>query len=98
MVHWRDISQTRFDLEYKEKRPLLVQTGLEFNGRFRRAVERESLLRDFGNITISIGTAESYTGRRAMAVTLHEYITGMMKPQTEHSLGNETYYLFGQNT
>lgn len=59
-VRWEDLSAERFEAEYKERRPLIVVTGLAYNARLRAAVEREALLEEYGDMVVSLGTAESY--------------------------------------
>jgi hypothetical protein len=92
------LTQKEFDTVWKEQRPVIVQTGLAYNAAFRRAVARDALLAEWGEMPVSMGTAESYTGRRGLTVPLREYIEEMMGEQTTQTLGNETFYLFGGNT
>lgn len=67
-VQWADLSVERFDSEYKEQRPVIVVTGLDYNKRLRAAVAREALLEEYGDMIVSLGTAESYTGRSSIQV------------------------------
>ena len=97
-VHWKDLSAEQFESQFKEKRPVIIVTGLEYNARLRAAVDREALLAEYGEMVVSLGTAESYTGKRAIQVPFRRYIEEMITvPQTLDSLGNETFYLFGSN-
>ena len=97
-VHWDDMTTERFESEFKEKKPVIIVTGLDYNARLRAAVDREPLLAEYGDMVVSLGTAESYTGRRSIQVPFRRYIEEMITvPQTLDTLGNETFYLFGSN-
>ena len=98
-VRMEDLDGGRFEAHYKERRPLVVITGLEYNARLRMALDREALLAEYGDMVVSLGTAESYTGKSTVHVPFRRYIEEMITaPQTLHSLGNETYYLFGSSS
>ena len=91
-----DLTADEFEARFKEKQPVIVVTGMPYNQRLREAVERDSLLAEYGDMIVSLGTAESYTGRTSLQVPFRRYINEMItQPQTLESLGNETYYLFG---
>lgn len=97
-VLWDDMTTERFESEYKEQKPVIIVTGLDYNIKLRAAVDREPLLAEYGDMVVSLGTAESYTGRRSIQVPFRKYIEEMVPvPQTLDSLGNETFYLFGSN-
>ena len=56
------------------------------------------LLAEYGEMVVSLGTAESYTGKRTIQIPFRRYIEDMITvPQTLETLGNETYYLFGSH-
>ena len=97
-VRAEDLSVAEFEAKYKEIKPVIVVTGLGYNARLRAAVDREALLAEYGDMAVSLGTAESYTGKSTLKVPFRRYINDMITvPQTLDSLGNETYYLFGSN-
>ena len=73
----------------RRKIAVIVVTGMPYNQRLREAVERDSLLAEYGDMIVSLGTAELQSAELALGSRryINETIT---KPQTLESLGNET--------
>ena len=94
-VRASELSMAEFSAEVWNKRAIIVVGGLDENARFRSDTEPEALARRFGNKTVHLGTANSYTGRVGRDTSLREYINYTMTPQPADRSGAETWYLFG---
>lgn len=84
-----------FVADYAGKKPIIL-TGFKANLDFRDAMSRDSLLAGFGNTSIVLSASNSYTKEKRYT-TLRDYMTRYMHPVSLDSLGNETFYLFGDN-
>ena len=74
----------------------VVLKGMSDQSLFRARSSKSALLRDYGQSLITVATANTHSYRK-IQMTLCEYVTKVMKPQTLDTLGNETLYHFGDN-
>ena len=81
--------------DYAGKIPIILVDG-KHNQHFRAHVTRERLLAQYGDVRVILSASNSYT-KHKKTVSVQKYVNNMMKKQTIRSLGNETWYLFGDN-
>lgn len=89
-VSYRDFIQ-----RYAYSRPVILR-GLTDNTRFRRLCSKQRLLEEFGDGTVRLSTANTFSYRK-VDVSFREYVDVLLKPQPPDALGNDTLYLFGDN-
>ncbi|GMH36190.1 hypothetical protein BSKO_04058 [Bryopsis sp. KO-2023] len=87
----RAIEDYLFEAFYLEQKPVII-VGTE-NERFARLTEKGALLEKYGDIEVTLSSANSISYRKSPKL-FRDYISDM-KPQTLDRLGNETFYLFG---
>ncbi|KAG0710377.1 Craniofacial development protein 2 [Chionoecetes opilio] len=58
---------------------------------------RSTLLEDYGHMAVRLSSANSYSYQKLDTTLLH-YCHTHLHPQSLNNLGNETFYLFGDNT
>jgi hypothetical protein len=98
-----DMSTERFASEYKEKKPVIILTGLDYNAQLRAIVDRQPLIAEYGdmNVTVSIAPErdlpKNYSAPgRFFSVPFREYIEEMMPVSVSlDTPGEQSYYLFG---
>lgn len=91
----RNMSLETFTTTYYEKRPVIVEFGLERNRRVREMMSPRAMIDRFGQEMVTLGTANSYTGRTQRRMSLREYLEYVAEPRTARQRGDETFYLFG---
>lgn len=94
-IHMQDITLDQFLNNFLGQAPVIIEQGLAFNALFRSSCSLNEMLRKYGNETIQLGTANTYTGRTSKRVKLQDYISYMTVPQPEDRWGNASWYLFG---
>ena len=88
----------RFFAEFWDRRPVILRGATRsLNARFRHETSPGELVRNWGNATLLLSTANtaSYDKTR---VSLRDYVEHMMGPQNETRLGRDTLYQFGDQT
>jgi hypothetical protein len=103
-VHWQNMTTERFESEYKEQKPVIIITGLDYNAKLRSVLDRKALLAEYGDMLVTVSIAPerdlpaSYSGGRYLSVPLREYIKQMMTvAQDLGNPGDQSWYLFGRN-
>ena len=97
--HSDKLSVADFVGDYAGKRPVILTYGLTRKQEaisFGERTLRAPLLDSFGNASVILSASNSYT-KEKVTKTLSAYIRENMGEQTLSSLGNETFYLFGDN-
>jgi hypothetical protein len=87
------LSLDKFERVYNRKKPVIVQGGEDSNAHFRKMVQKENLLADFGKIEVMLGSANAYT-KGVRKATLSEYVHNI-RPHDLSKSGKATEYLFG---
>ena len=91
-----DLTVPTFVADYAGKNPVII-IDKTHNRDFSQHVTKTKLISNFGNIKVILSASNSYT-KAKKTVTVEQYInTIMATPQTLKSLGNESWYLFGDN-
>lgn len=67
--------------------PVVIETGLQRNLRFRRATQRAELLRRFGHTDIVLSSANTFSYAKK-TVSLDHYLEHMMAPRTLDDVGS----------
>mmetsp|Transcript_20702 Transcript_20702/g.53029 ORF Transcript_20702/g.53029 Transcript_20702/m.53029 type:complete len:345 (-) Transcript_20702:101-1135(-) len=88
------MTQELFDVYYRDRRPVII-VGTRNEG-FREQTRKERLLREFGDVVVTLSTANTISHKKT-PIKLGSYIAGM-HPHDRERRGNETLYLFGPNT
>jgi len=86
------LTRNEFLHRYAYSEPVIIR-NID-NRLFRQLSTRERLLHDFGDVTIQLSSANTYSYHRVTA-TFGEYVKQYMRPQNLNMKGNETFYLFG---
>lgn len=95
-VEAKDLTVPAFIGDYAGKRPVII-VDHEHNKHFPPYITKEKLKQDFGQIQVILSASNSYT-KDKKTVSVNHYVNKIMaQPQTLKSLGNETFYLFGDN-
>jgi hypothetical protein len=98
--HSDDVSVAAFVGDYAGKRPVILAYGARRKAEahaFGKRTLRGPLAAGFGNNTVILSASNSYTKAKVTKL-LRDYIDeNMAGEQTLASLGNETFYLFGDN-
>jgi len=94
-INAKDVSQEEFLQKYAHHTPVLIEGG-DDNLDFRRMCQRGNLLQSWGDATVKLSSANTYS-YGTKDVTLRHYIETMITPQNLNTLANETYYFFGYN-
>lgn len=89
------ISYSDFLDRFAYSRPVILR-GLTDNTKFRRLCSKQNLLKEYGDRTVRLSTANTYSYRK-VDVSFREYVEELMKPQSVDALGNDTLYFFGDN-
>ncbi|XP_053393568.1 jmjC domain-containing protein 8-like isoform X2 [Mercenaria mercenaria] len=94
-VSIHSFSQQLFEDNYAYEKPVIIK-GSTDNTKFRKLCEKSALLDRYGDkiVRLSSANTHSYSKRD---VKLKKYVNEIMKPQTLDTLGNETFYWFGDN-
>lgn len=89
------LSQEEFLKSYAYKTPVILRDVAE-NSLFRALSRRKPLLDRFGQATIQLSSANTYSYEKRR-VNLREYCDNYMGPQKLDTPGNETFFLFGDH-
>ena len=89
------LSQLEFLEKFSETRPVILE-GVPPQTRFKRASTKWRLLADYGPDLITVATANTHSYTKTQ-MTLCDYVSHHVRPQSPHALGNETFYHFGDN-
>lgn len=89
------VSHAHFLESFAFSRPVILR-GLTDNTRFRELCSKQNLLKKYGNLTVRLSTANTYSYTK-VDVTFRQYVEELMKPQSVDALGNDTLYFFGDN-
>lgn len=83
--------------KYWDQKPVIIRGGtLGNNARFRELVSKESLLRNYGNVSVTLSTANTNSYDK-VPMALEHYIRDLMGPQPIERSGIDTLYHFGDN-
>jgi ribosomal protein L16 Arg81 hydroxylase len=94
-IQTNKLTRAAFISEYAGKQPVILVND-QHNKDFRQHVTKESIITNYGLYNVILSASNSYT-KHKKTVSVKEYVETMMKQQTIDSLGNETWYLFGDN-
>ncbi|XP_077130359.1 jmjC domain-containing protein 8 [Ranitomeya variabilis] len=96
-VERRDASITysEFIERYAYKRPVIIE-GITDNSEFRSLCRKEQLLRTYGDRSVRLSTANTYSYEK-VDVPFQDYVSRLLGPQDLDSLGVDTLYFFGDN-
>ncbi|XP_071975827.1 jmjC domain-containing protein 8-like [Engystomops pustulosus] len=89
------ITYSEFIEQYAYKRPVIIQ-GITDNSEFRSLCRREKLLQMYGDRSVRLSTANTYSYDK-VDVPFQEYVEHLLRPQDLDSLGVDTLYFFGDN-
>jgi len=95
-----DIKDTSFSLkqflkEYSTSRPFIVRDSSN-NDLFRALARKAELISSYGHTTVTLSSANSYSYEK-VKMSFSEYCDKHTGPQSINTLGNETFYMFGDN-
>lgn len=94
-VETASLTQKDFLNKYAYNEPLVIK-GASDNEKFRILTQRPALMDGYGHTTIRLSSANSYSYAKR-DVTFHEYCEKHTHSQKLDTLGNETFYFFGDN-
>ena len=80
-----DLSLDEFLREYKNRLPVITSTS---NERTRMQTEKSRILSQYGQEIVTLGTSNTYTGRKSTRTKLQDYIAYMENRTTQT---NETW-------
>ncbi|XP_047486050.1 jmjC domain-containing protein 8-like [Penaeus chinensis] len=89
------LSQEDFIKKYAYSEPVVIK-GATDNQVFQTLTRRSALLEGYGHTTVRLSSANSYSYDKR-DVTFNEYCVRHVHPQKLTTLGNETFYFFGDN-
>ncbi|XP_072298923.1 jmjC domain-containing protein 8 [Eucyclogobius newberryi] len=90
-----NISYKDFMERFAFSGPVILR-GLTDNTKFRRLCSKKNLLREYGDRTVRLSTANTHSYRK-VDVSFREYVENFLRPQAHDALGNDTLYFFGDN-
>lgn len=90
------LTQDQFILRYAYTEPVVIR-GASDNKLFQTLTRRAALLDGFGYMTVRLSSANSYSYLK-QDTTLQHYCNNQLHPQSLSTLGNETFYFFGDNS
>lgn len=91
------LTQEEFESLHEEREPVIIAVPLELNAAFRSLTTKERLVKDYGEKSLVLSTANtnSYAKRR---MTLKQYTAQIVdRPTTLSDRGDSTFYHFGDN-
>jgi len=89
------LSQDEFLKLYAYNEPFIIRDGTN-NDLFRALTGKEELLSRYGEYIVRLSSANSYSYDKK-DMTFTEYCHKHLYPQNKYTLGNETFYMFGDN-
>lgn len=91
----RSLTQEEFLAKYAYSRPVIIRDAAD-NDLFRALTHRSRLLERYGESVVRLSSANSYSYEKR-DITFASYCRDYMAPQRITTLGNETFYMFGDN-
>ncbi|XP_050731322.1 jmjC domain-containing protein 8-like isoform X1 [Eriocheir sinensis] len=91
----KTLKQDDFLERYAYNQPVVIR-GMSDNELFQTLTRRKTLLEGYGHMTVRLSSANSYSYQK-QDTTLRHYCNNYLHPQSLNTLGNETFYLFGDN-
>ena len=85
-----DLTLNRFLREYKNRKPVVITSTS--NDKTITQTEKSRILSQYGQEIVTLGTSNTYTGRKSTRTKLQDYIAYMENRTTQT---NETWYMFG---
>jgi len=89
------LSQFEFLERYAYDAPVVIRLS-KTNRKIHEMSERSVMLEKYGHNLIRLSTANTHSYNK-VDVTLRYYIEELLRPQSLDTLGNETFYWFGDN-
>lgn len=89
------IKNEEFLDSYAFEKPVIFE-NVNDNTKFRLMTSKRALLEKYENNTIVLSTANTHSYEKTK-MTLREYITQILKPQSLQESGKNTLYFFGDN-
>ncbi|CAL1531878.1 unnamed protein product, partial [Lymnaea stagnalis] len=89
------LTQQEFLSSYAFEKPIVIK-GATDNTVFQAQCHKDAMMRDHASKHIRLSSANTHSYDKA-DVTLEYYVNHVMKPQALTTLGNETFYWFGDN-
>nr|XP_020443586.1 jmjC domain-containing protein 8 [Monopterus albus] len=89
------LSYHEFIERYAYNKPVIIR-GLTDNTKFRLLCSKSSLLEEYGDRTVRLSTANTYSYRK-VDVPFQDYVNILLRPQSADALGSDTLYFFGDN-
>jgi hypothetical protein len=95
---YETLSTAEFREKYAGRRPVIVveSHGKRRNERFEKLTTKPALLESYGNISLVLSTANSYT-KLKRTVAVKTYLNSYLVDQSLVKGGVDTYYWFGDN-
>ncbi|XP_014663520.1 PREDICTED: jmjC domain-containing protein 8-like [Priapulus caudatus] len=90
-----DLTQEQFLEEYARRKTVIIRHPRD-NDLFRDGCKRHNLLKNYGSKIIRLSSANTYSYKK-VDTTLEHYINHLLNVQPSDTLGNETWYWFGDN-
>jgi len=96
-IPWRDgtLEQEEFIKKYAYSMPVIIRDGAN-NDLFRALTEKGELLNKYGGSIVRLSSANSFSYEKR-DISFHDYCRNHIRPQNRNTLGNETFYMFGDN-
>ncbi|XP_068223421.1 jmjC domain-containing protein 8-like [Palaemon carinicauda] len=95
MVEDGTLTQEQFLQRYAYSQPVVIR-GATDNKVFRSLTHRKALLDGYGHTTVRLSSANSYSYAKR-DISFQDYCSNHVHPQKLSTLGNETFYFFGDN-
>ena len=88
----------RFYAEYWTKKPVIIvrATAGDLNAQFRERTTRQALLEQYGNVSLTLSSANTNSYNRRLE-SLSDYVRTRMGMQNISHSGVDTWYQFGDN-
>ncbi|KAK8747922.1 hypothetical protein OTU49_016232 [Cherax quadricarinatus] len=90
------LTQDEFLERYAYSKPVVIK-GASHNQLFKSRTRRSVLLNNYGHMTVRLSSANSYSYAKK-DMSFKDYCNHHIHPQQLSALGNETFYLFGDNS
>ncbi|XP_066986643.1 jmjC domain-containing protein 8-like [Macrobrachium rosenbergii] len=95
MIEDGNLTQEQFLKRYAYSQPVVIR-GATDNKVFRSLTKRRALLDGYGHTTVRLSSANSYSYAKR-DISFEDYCSDYVHPQKLSTLGNETFYFFGDN-
>eukprot|EP00088_Acartia_fossae_P068806 TRINITY_DN8801_c0_g1_i2.p1 TRINITY_DN8801_c0_g1~~TRINITY_DN8801_c0_g1_i2.p1 ORF type:complete len:264 (+),score=9.71 TRINITY_DN8801_c0_g1_i2:25-816(+) len=89
------LSHQEFMDLYAHSQPFVIRDGAN-NDLFRALTGKEHLIYSYGDSIVRLSSANSYSYEKR-DMKFREYCKNYLFPQNRNTLGNETFYMFGDN-